>query len=271
MYIDNIMQIKLHQLCIFFVAILTISNIAISIENQSELIQENKNNQNESPSFADLSYYPNFHNFSDQYQDIIANTTFEIWNSGCCGLTYSIIEEAEWIEVEPIYGHSYGEKDIITVTINTTNLPFGVHSYEILIDTNVGSGIFLVRVTIIEPPNNPPNKPILTGPNSGTSGETLNFIASSTDPDEDQIWYKWDWGDGNISDWIGPYESGEKCTQQYTWNEQGTYQIQVKARDTREDETEWSDPIVIELPKNKIHIDQFYEWIQWLINLFFNI
>ena len=231
------------------------------------------NIQNDNPkfpqdTFSDLSYYPNFHNFSNRYEGIVANTTFEIWNSGCCGLTYSLIEECSWVSVNPQGGHSYGEHDIITVTINTTGLNFGSHTCDILIDSSDIDGIFKVKVNIIKPPNNAPTRPNLDGPLEGKYGEEYNFTANSNDSDGDPLWYKWDWDDGNYSNWIGPYDSNEDCTSEHIWSEEGDYTIKVKAKDINDEESDWSDPLQVSMPKNKPFITHFYQLIKWFFNLF---
>ena len=105
-------------------------------------------------------------------------------------------------------------------------------------------------VTITTP--NPPNKPNTPqGKTSGKTGEEYNYQTSTTDPNGNQIFYKWDWGD-EITEWDGPYDSGETITASHIWNEQGDYQIKVKAKNTYDKESEWSDPLSISMPKNKI-------------------
>jgi hypothetical protein len=66
------------------------------------------------------------------------------------------------------------------------------------------------------------------------------------------MFYKWDWGDGNISEWLGPYNSGELCHASYSWSEKGEYSVRVKARDTNCGISEWSNPQSISMPRNKV-------------------
>ena len=61
----------------------------------------------------------------------------------------------------------------------------------------------------------------------------------------------WDWGDGNMSDWIGPYNSGETCEASYVWSSKGSYEVKVKAKDEYGSESPWSDPLPISMPKNR--------------------
>jgi len=99
--------------------------------------------------------------------------------------------------------------------------------------------------------NAPPNKPDTpSGETSGSAGTEYTYTTSTNDNDGDQVLYQWDWGD-EISGWLGPYDSGELIQASHTWDEQGTYEIKVKAKDTNGAESEWSDPLPISMPRNK--------------------
>jgi len=100
--------------------------------------------------------------------------------------------------------------------------------------------------------NQPPGIPMLSGPSSGKSGETYEYTAVADDSENNQIYYLFDWGDGNDSGWIGPFDSGEKCEALHVWETKGDYEIRVKAKDTYGAESEWSDPLSVSMPKNKI-------------------
>jgi hypothetical protein len=62
--------------------------------------------------------------------------------------------------------------------------------------------------------NQPPNPPIINGPHYGKMSikEYVFTLDTVTDPEGDQIYCYWDWGDGNIIDWVGPFNSGETIT-----------------------------------------------------------
>lgn len=97
--------------------------------------------------------------------------------------------------------------------------------------------------------NNPPNKPARpTGAKKGTVGEEYNFSTSTSDQDGDMIHYKWDWGDGTFSEWLGPFNSGEEVSVTHQWSRLGIYNVKVKARDEHRDESDWSDPLYIRMP-----------------------
>ena len=48
------------------------------------------------------------------------------------------------------------------------------------------------------------------------------------------------WGD-SISNWLGPYTSGETVSLKHTWNFVGDYSINVKAKDSEGLESGWSE------------------------------
>jgi hypothetical protein len=53
----------------------------------------------------------------------------------------------------------------------------------------------------------------------------------------------------------------------HNWTERGIYNIKVKARDMYGAESEWSEPLVVSMPKNK-SIDIFNPWLFRLIQRF---
>ena len=94
---------------------------------------------------------------------------------------------------------------------------------------------------------NPPN-----GPSSGQVNVEKTYTASSTDPDGDDLYYMFDWGDYSNSGWLGPYSSGDSCEASHIWTTQGSYQIKVKAKDSHGVQSEWSDPLSISMSKAKV-------------------
>ncbi|PNX50961.1 MAG: hypothetical protein BV456_04955 [Thermoplasmata archaeon M8B2D] len=50
-----------------------------------------------------------------------------------------------------------------------------------------------------------------SGETKGKTGREYSFTSNASDKDGDDLWYKWDWVDGNYSEWLGPCVSGEEC------------------------------------------------------------
>jgi hypothetical protein len=110
-----------------------------------------------------------------------------------------------------------------------------------------------LEVQVTDLNNSRPDKPITpSGPSNGKSGEEYTYTTSTTDPDDDKVYYMWDWGDGTFSDWIGPYNSGEECSASHIWNDRASYSIKVKAKDENGIHGPWSDPLSVSMPKSKV-------------------
>lgn len=119
--------------------------------------------------------------------------------------------------------------------------------------------------------NTPPEQPERpSGKTNGNAGSTYLYSTSTTDVDEDPVYYMWDWGDGNFSDWIGPFGSGLTATAQHSWDEKGTYSVRVKAKDAQGDESTWSEPLTVTMPLRQSMIVSFFEVLEQHFPLLFH-
>ena len=110
--------------------------------------------------------------------------------------------------------------------------------------------------------NQRPNTPLrLSGPSSGKINHKYTFTVSTTDPNGDQLYYLFDFGDGFTSFWYGPYDSGEKCYVSHIYLKQGYYQVTVKAQDSCGAVSNWSDPLLISMSYSFNPIHLFLEWL----------
>ena len=96
----------------------------------------------------------------------------------------------------------------------------------------------------------PPSSPSMNGPTSGSARTRYQYIVSSTDQDNDNVYYTVDWDDGSVEEWIGPFNSGEEVTLEHSWTRQGSYSIKVKATDVWGSQSDWAT-ISVSMPKNK--------------------
>jgi len=104
-----------------------------------------------------------------------------------------------------------------------------------------------------EPDSEAPNKPTRPdGPTEGDAGAYYTYTTSTTDPDGDEVYYLFDWGDGTNSGWLGPYYSGEICHIEHSFSSSGEFWIKVKAKDFYGIQGQWSDPLGVSMPRNKI-------------------
>jgi len=115
-------------------------------------------------------------------------------------------------------------------------------------------------------PNDAPLTPSITGPTEGQTGNTYNYTFLTTDPDSDDIWYYIDWDDDQHEEWIGAYASGEEVVVSHSWDEEGTYTVQAKAKDNYDAESEWGT-LKVTMPVNQ---QLQYPIIQWLLEQFPN-
>jgi hypothetical protein len=107
--------------------------------------------------------------------------------------------------------------------------------------------------------SNPPDPPIISGPSRGKINERYNYTMTASDPENEDVYYYINWGDGKNSGWIGPYNSGETAKVSHIWDKKGNYQIKVKARDINLFESDWSDPLSVSMPKAKQSINLFQQ------------
>ncbi|MCK4902000.1 MAG: PKD domain-containing protein [Thermoplasmatales archaeon] len=163
----------------------------------------------------------------------------------------------------------YGDNPYLRLIKERTNDSY----YEMLEGTDGTEEIFgqtwwyssIIHVTVLNDPPDKPDKP--SGPSSGNPGEEYTYTTKTTDPDGDEVYYKWDWGD-ETSDWEGPFNSGETVESKHIWAEGGTYQIKVKAKDEHDDESDWSEPLSVTMPRNRIVNKPFLQFLQQHPNLF---
>ena len=94
--------------------------------------------------------------------------------------------------------------------------------------------------------NRPPEKPAKPiGEERPKLNTTYNYETSTIDFEGEEIYYKFNWGDGEESNWLGPYPSGQKINCSHSWTERGPCSIKVKAKDTNGGESSWSDSLVL--------------------------
>jgi hypothetical protein len=95
--------------------------------------------------------------------------------------------------------------------------------------------------------NTAPNTPSApSGPDAWLMDEECEFSAAAVDPDGDQIYYMWDWGDQQ-SGWLGPYNSGETVEAPHTWNTAGAYDVSLRVKDQSDLESDWSNAASIQI------------------------
>jgi len=134
--------------------------------------------------------------------------------------------------------------------------------YSVMVKAKDGSGgtsgwsdPLIVKIAL----NHAPSIPDISGPSTGVTGESLVYSGLTTDYNGDDVFYTFDWGNGEESGWIGPYKSGEPGFAAYVWREEQSYAIRVKARDVYGKESNWSSPLQVSIPRafSPLHGDQY--------------
>jgi PKD repeat protein len=143
------------------------------------------------------------------------------------------------------YNDAYGN-----MVHNSYDIP-GVYNISIMVRDNSYPWHYSINTTQVtvkmnNTPPNIPNKP--SGQTNGKIVQEYTYTTSTTDPNGDQVNYLWDWGNGNNSGWLGPYNSGLTISTTHKWTVKGSYSIKVKVKDTHGVESPWSDPLPITMP-----------------------
>ncbi len=198
-----------------------------------------------------ITMLENMNELSMNYFRDICDATHQEWNYPYPKTIYSLVCDLTHNKINYYYEYDYSK----VWGINLTELfEYGRNTYDVLKILN----------------NHNPNKPFRPdGPKNGETSKEYNFTASTSDNDGNQIYYKWDFGDGNISEWLGPYDSNVKCYINHTWYNEGQYSVRVMARDTNCGKSDWSNPLVISMPKNLHHINTLIDMINYFFNNFY--
>jgi hypothetical protein len=171
----------------------------------------------------------------------------------------------------------YGETPYLRLVKERTNNDY----YEVLEGTDGTEEIFgqtwwyspIIHVSVTNTAPDKPSRP--SGPKKGVPGVEYTFSTKTSDPDGDKVYFQWDWGDGTVSEWDGPYYSSETASLTHMWDEKGTFDIKVKAKDIHGFEGEWSDPFSFPVPREKVLyrpiLKLFLELIQKLFPILSNI
>ena len=142
-------------------------------------------------------------------------------------------------------------------------------NYTITLTVTDDNNSVAVDITwaLIRESNDPPSIPIIDGETQGYFGEPYEYTFITSDIDGDDVWYFIDWGDGEVEEWIGPYNSGELVIKSHTWDEEDTYIIRAKAKDIFGEESEWGT-LEVTMPVNQ---PVQFPIISWLLERFPNM
>jgi len=137
---------------------------------------------------------------------------------------------------------------------------YDLHNYEKVVDIDLESELakgerVIYLHSLFEPEDN--RAPLVPDAPYGEVSGLINteykyMVKRTSDPDGDLMYYLFDWGDGTNSSWIYSTLGGTHITANHEWKKQGSYEIRVKTIDIYGKESDWSDPLPVSMPKNKI-------------------
>ena len=176
--------------------------------------------------------------------------------AGSCKFKYG--EDSSWL----IKTDSFGNKTW-QITIQATE------QYEKMmysVDKTVDGGYILsgeifnglgdallVKIASSDAPYNPE----IDGPSKGIPDKDYNYTFVTSDPNDEQLYYWIEWGDGSKTGWLGPFDSGVEITESHVWNKRGFYIIKAKAKNTNGLESGFSE-LEINIPRNRKSIDNLF-------------
>jgi len=92
--------------------------------------------------------------------------------------------------------------------------------------------------------NNAPETPMTpSGPMFVELGVEYQYTSSAIDPDGDDIRYRFDWGDGNMSNWTAFVPSNTSVLSFHSWASISTFAVHVLAQDENGLNSSWSLPL----------------------------
>jgi hypothetical protein len=127
--------------------------------------------------------------------------------------------------------HSWSDSGSYTIRAQAQDLNEAVSSWS-------SSHKITIGATIANDPPNTPTTPI--GDTIGSINVSYSFISTATDPDDDSVAIRFDWGDGDTSSWSDWQASGDSISMSYSWSDTGTYNIKAQAKDKKDTTSGWS-------------------------------
>ncbi|RLF37496.1 MAG: hypothetical protein DRM99_00150 [Thermoplasmata archaeon] len=142
-------------------------------------------------------------------------------------------------------GSSFTENDLLAYHSSSTSLHVTdlkknqFYHWQVVVEDIHGSQYIGPTWCFRTIEGHPPKTPSLYGPKKIKQGVEYEYLITTTDPDDDQVYYFIDWDDGNVENWIGPYNSGENVKITHKWNNRGKYTIKIRAKDVYNTYSEW--------------------------------
>ena len=105
--------------------------------------------------------------------------------------------------------------------------------------------------------NYAPLPPVIHGTYTGYINVEYEFWTDPiVDPSGNSTYCRWDWGDGNITDWFGPFDEGSVLIESHIWTREDVYDIRAQLKGVG-GESNWSEPHTISIIENDLPVVNF--------------
>jgi hypothetical protein len=125
-----------------------------------------------------------------------------------------------------------GARDIHDFALSVSMTWMGSATVQIQLD--------LKDMDVVNSAATTPSAPVVK--DMGGTNENITITATSTDPDGDQLYYRFFWKTGDTSTWQGPFNSGEICSVKHKWTDSVITPVKVRTRDFFGILSDWSSP-----------------------------
>ncbi|MBU1940624.1 MAG: carboxypeptidase regulatory-like domain-containing protein [Candidatus Thermoplasmatota archaeon] len=156
------------------------------------------------------------------------------------GVTFT---NSEYFMSEPRFGRYHFIIPPGTYTMEFSAPGYLTQSHTFTVTTSSAE----IKNIQLRTPNVGPDIPTIHGPLKPRAGIEYSYTFCGTDPDIDDLEYFVMWGDGNYSDWVGPYTCNTSFELSHSWVEDGQRFIRCKSRDPSGVESDWAR-MEIEVP-----------------------
>jgi hypothetical protein len=112
-----------------------------------------------------------------------------------------------------------------------------------------------------------PDPPVISGPPSGRIDTEYTYEFSTIDYQNDSVYIMIDWGDDEITNWIGPLDSGDSIQRNHSWSVGDSYALRAKAKDDHGTESLWAN-FEISMTKNKQISMNLFDFLSNYIRIF---
>ncbi|MFX0210952.1 MAG: caspase family protein [Candidatus Hodarchaeota archaeon] len=106
-------------------------------------------------------------------------------------------------------------------------------------------------LTEVELPPTVPETP--TGQILGDTNTSYDYSTVSIDPEGGKICFGWDWdSDHTVDEWTNPVGSNTTIITSHSWEDEGTYNLRVRAKDENGLLSGWSNHIVVSMSSENV-------------------